>query len=224
MTDGASDQIAESGLADDETIEGIESFQSKVVKMYRPDGRVDPQGATFHALVADNGGARRGSLGMSDKGIDLLKSIETLAVKPYDDQTGKRIDHWVKGATIGYGHLILQQQWERYKDGISEQEASALFQDDLQPFMDAVASSVNVGLKHNQFDALVILAFNIGIANFKSSSVLKLVNDPGAHTAYTSLEQAWMAWNKSQGRVNEGLKNRRHAEWKIYSKGVYERW
>jgi type VI secretion system secreted protein VgrG len=175
-------------------------------------------------LLEDNGGETGGSWRVSDKGIALLKSIETLAVKPYDDQTGKQIDHWVKGATIGYGHLIQQNQWERYKDGISEQEAEALFQDDLKPFAYAVASAVKVGLAQHQFDALVIFTFNIGIANFRSSSVLKLVNDPGAHTPYATLEQAWKAWNKSQGRVNEGLKKRRHAEWKIYSKAVYERW
>jgi GH24 family phage-related lysozyme (muramidase) len=224
ISDGASIQIEESGLADEETIEGIVSFQSKVVKMHHPDGRVDPRGATFHALLENNSGVKGGYWGVSAKGIALLKSIETLALKPYDDQTGKQIDHWVKGATIGYGHLIQQDQWEHYKDGISEQEASALFQDDLKPFAQAVASSVRVELTQHQFDALVILAFNIGIANFRSSSVLKLVNDPGAHTPYASLEQAWKAWNKSQGRVNEGLKNRRNAEWKIYSKAVYERW
>lgn len=162
--------------------------------------------------------------GMSEKGIALLKAIETLATKPYDDQTGEEIDHWVKGATIGYGHLILPDQWERYRDGISEAEATTLFEQDLQPFVDEVASSVKVELSQNQFDALVILTFNIGTGNFESSSVLKLVNDPNAHTAYAGLEQAWKAWNKSQGKVNQGLNNRRQAEWRIYSEGVYEKW
>jgi hypothetical protein len=56
-----------------------------------------------------------------DKGIALLKSIETLVVKAYDDQTVKQNDHWVKVATIGYGHHIRQDQWKHDKDGISEQ-------------------------------------------------------------------------------------------------------
>jgi len=43
---------------------------------------------------------------MSNQGMGLLKSIEKLRLKPYDDQTGKEISSWVKGATIGYGYLI----------------------------------------------------------------------------------------------------------------------
>lgn len=32
------------------------------------------------------------------------------------------------------------------------------------------------------------------------------------------------AWNKSQGKVNAGLTNRRAAEWRIYTSGIYARW
>jgi len=30
-----------------------------------------------------------------------------------------------------------------------------------------------------------------------------------------------MAWDKSQGKYNKGLANRRKVEWKIYSKNIY---
>jgi GH24 family phage-related lysozyme (muramidase) len=217
-------RIEESGRADDETIRRIRSFQSLVVGMRHPDGKVDPDGRTFHALVEGSATRLESSLGLSEKGRALLQSIETQALKPYDDQTGKVIDHWVKGATIGYGHLIRQDEWEGYSSGITAQQAQTLFEEDLKPFVEAVAASVTVVLRRNQFDALVILAYNIGIANFKASSVLKLVNDPDAQTAYPSLQQAWLAWNKSQGRINPGLEHRRQAEWKIYAEGIYARW
>ena len=87
-----------------------------------------------------------------------------------------------------------------------------------------MASNVKSALTQNQFDALVIFVFNIGISAFTSSSVLKLINDPTAKTGHKDLESAWKAWNKSQGVVNTGLTNRRNAEWKIYSKNKYERW
>lgn len=45
---------------------------------------------------------------ISDKGMALLMTIESFRNKPYDDQTGTGISSWVKGATIGYGHLISQ--------------------------------------------------------------------------------------------------------------------
>ncbi|WP_425433722.1 glycoside hydrolase family protein [Nitrosomonas marina] len=56
------------------------------------------------------------------------------------------------------------------------------------------------------------------------SSVLRMINNPSAKTRYPNLEMAWKAWRKSQGRVMQGLINRRNAEWRIYSEGVYEWW
>ena len=79
-------------------------------------------------------------------------------------------------------------------------------------------------LAQNEFDALVIFAFNVGASAFKGSAVVKLVNDPKAITLYINLEAAWKAWNKSQGKVMSGLNNRRNCEWKIYADGIYESW
>lgn len=44
---------AESGVADVATIEAIVLFQRRVVRMRRPDGRVDPGGRTIRALADD---------------------------------------------------------------------------------------------------------------------------------------------------------------------------
>jgi GH24 family phage-related lysozyme (muramidase) len=161
---------------------------------------------------------------LSDKGINLLKSIEKLRTKPYDDQTGNEIKTWVEGATIGYGHLIAKVEWQKYQNGITESQAFMLFKSDLAPFEKKVKSLVKVQVSQNQFDALVMLAFNIGESAFSTSSILKLVNDHSSKTPYSSLENAWMAWNKSRGKVMRGLENRRGAEWNIYSKNIYQRW
>ena len=165
---------------------------------------------------------------ISDKGMALLMTIESFRNKPYDDQTSAGISSWVKGATLGYGHLISQDEWNQfgalYQNGISEDEAKALFEKDLQPFVDDVNNKVTATLSQNHFDSLVLLVFNIGLGNFASSSVLKLINNPAAQTRYPDLETAWKAWNKSQGKVMQGLINRRAAEWNIYSKSVYAHW
>lgn len=161
---------------------------------------------------------------LSENGIELLKAIEQLRLRPYDDQTGREIDAWVDGATVGYGHLISRREWSIYKNGVTEQQASNLFSDDLAPFERAVGESVSSALTQQQFDAAVILCFNIGIDAFSKSSVVKLLNNSSAVTPYDSLEDAWKVWNKSQGRVNNGLINRRSSEWNIFSKGEYERW
>ncbi len=174
----------------------------------------------------DNGALPAEQLTFGEQGAALLKGVESLRLKPYDDQTQKDITAWVAGATVGYGHLIKSNQWNTYKDGIDEDQADALFDSDLAPFVSAVQTHIKAAVTQNQFDALVILAFNIGAGatGFAGSSVVKLVNDPTAQTAFSSLEAAWKVWNKSQGKVNKGLNNRRQCEWNIYSQGIYKRW
>lgn len=161
---------------------------------------------------------------VSPKGVSWLKTIEKLHLIPYDDQTGKPINKWVPGATIGYGHLIPRYEWDAYKDGISETQANHLFLNDLKPFEDIVNRMVGVGLPDHCFDALVILAFNIGETAFMTSSVVKYLTIPGFKNIYGNLEAAWKAFNKSQGKLNKGLQNRRAAEWDMYHDGVYRFW
>lgn len=222
---GVASSLKLDGKADVKMISRIELYQMKVMNMAKPDGRVDPGGKTIAKLSASSAGLKiSNSFDLSEDGLDLLKHIEKLRLKPYDDQTGKSITSWCEGATIGYGHLIARKDWEKYKNGIDETTANNLFKTDLSPFADAVSSKVKSKLTQNQYDALVILTFNIGIDGFASSSVLKLVNDPAAKTGHKNLESAWKAWNKSQGVVNTGLINRRNAEWKIYSDNLYEKW
>lgn len=161
---------------------------------------------------------------LSQQGIDLLKWVERLRLKPYDDQTGRAITAWCPGATIGYGHLISFPDWPLYADGIDEKEADFLFAEDLAPREIVVTGLIKVPLKQHQFDALVILLYNIGGKQLADSSALKLINDPAAKTGFSSLEKAWKAFNKSQEKVNKGLINRRTAEWILYTTGAYTKW
>lgn len=162
---------------------------------------------------------------LSKAGRDLLKGIESLRLKPYYDKTGEEIKSYVENATIGYGHLITQNEWDTYKNGLTQNEAETLFDNDIAPYENKVAATIKRSLKAHEFDALVIFAFNTGVpANFPTTSVAKLINDPNASTPYKTLDDAWKAWNKYQGEVMDGLVNRRAAELKIYHQGVYERW
>lgn len=212
------------GLVGEKTYTRIEMFQRKILHWHQPDGLVEPNGRTFYQLTHRPGTKSAASYTVSNKGLELLKSIEELALHPYDDQTGKDIHHWVPGATIGYGHLIAKLEWDKYKNGITAAQAIALFKKDLSPFVNKVRLSITAKITQNEFDALVILTFNIGAAAFGRSSVMKLVNNPVARTSYPSLEKAWMAWTRSQGRINRGLVARRKAEWNIYANNIYKRW
>lgn len=185
----------------------------------------DREGRTIQQLTKDTSLRAKAkpvsSLALSASGLDFLKSHEGQALAPYNDQTGKEISSWVVGATIGYGHLIVRSEWDEYKNGISQAQADALFRRDLSPFVTTVRATITVEVTQSQFDALVILAFNIGRSAFSRSSVAVLVNDPTAVTGHANLKSAWAAWNKSQGKEMKGLVNRRAAEWGIYERGIY---
>lgn len=163
---------------------------------------------------------------ISETGITLLKRLEG-SVKIgdkhviYDDQTGTQVDvsrYLPKGATIGYGHLI--KSGEDFTKGITEKQATELLYSDIAMAESTVNKNVIVPLTQNQYDALVIFAFNIGINNFIKSTVLKYINTQDFQSAsYPNLESAWKAWNKSQCVINKGLINRRNTEWCLFTNG-----
>lgn len=227
------------GICGKNTIGAIRNFQKAF--MHSPDARVDVNGKTFALLNDDKAkplgknkanssvdgvGYKYNVSGMrlSQSGVNLLKNYESLRLKPYDDQTGKDISNFVKGATIGYGYLIRSTtEFESFKNGITSTEAETLFKDVLRKFENGVKSFIKVNVTQSQFDALTILCYNIGIGNeskgFGGSTVVKIVNGE----SNDDLDTAWKAWNKSQGKVNRGLIKRRETELKVYYEADYTR-
>lgn len=208
---------------------GQGSTASTIAEAFSP-GMSRPPGPLMYSRIPQSynystaEGFQASELALSALAIDWLKRMESVHLNPYDDQTGKPTSVWVKGATIGYGHLIPSGEWDTYKDGIDAAQAEALLRSDLQPAENAVRRNITAKLQQHEYDALVVLAFNIGINGFGGSSVVRMVNDPTANTAYSSLESAWKAWNKSQGKVMQGLNNRRDAEWQTYTSARYGHW
>ena len=64
----------------------------------------------------------------------------------------------------------------------------------------------------NQAAAMLSLIFNIGFGNFKTSSVLK--EHKGKH--YDRAANAFLLWNKANGKILAGLVRRRKAERELY--------
>ncbi len=164
-------------------------------------------------------------MNISDNGIEILKRLEGCVVKNglhiiYDDQTGRAINPYnllPRGATIGYGHLI--KPGEDFGRGIDESRATELLRADVKIAERTVSQNINTTLTQNQFDALVIFAYNIGENNFIKSSVVKFINNPNYKSQiYPDLTSAWLAWNKSNGRVMAGLTNRRKTEFNLFNK------
>ena len=101
---------------------------------------------------------------LSDKAVALLKEIEVLSLQPDDDSKGIKsapTKSWSPESTIGYGHLILQNEWNQYKNGITKEQAESLFLKDVEPTVTAVNKLLKISVTQQEFDALVILTFNI---------------------------------------------------------------
>jgi lysozyme len=66
----------------------------------------------------------------------------------------------------------------------------------------------------NQFAALVSFAYNCGVGNLKSSSLLKHFNSGKIQEA----AQEFLRWTKAKGVVMPGLVRRREAEKALFLK------
>ena len=138
---------------------------------------------------------------VSREGIELIKQFEGLELQAYQDVAGI----W----TIGYGHTGPEVGPGMV---ITEGQAEQLLIEDLERFERGVSSAVQTPISQAQFDALVSLAYNIGVAGFSRSTAVKRLNKgdfEGAAEAIT-----W--WNKAtiNGRKQPvaGLTRRRAAE------------
>lgn len=105
-------------------------------------------------------------------------------------------------------------------DTIDEEEAERLLRSDLQEVERGTQRLVEVPLNANEFSALVSLAYNIGLANFSKSTVLKRLNAGNRFGA----ADAFGLWIKARvaGRsvILPGLRRRRAAERALFLKPV----
>jgi len=156
---------------------------------------------------------------ISDKGLDFLKSFESLQLKAYPDPaTGG--EPW----TIGWGHTgdvkpgdtCTRAQADSWLAGdVGEAEAE---------LVKAVAPDVMANLTQGQYDALVSIVFNVGpgkkgvrsgicvLKNGKPSTLMTRLN---AHDT-VGAALAFMDWDNAGGHEVAGLKRRREGEFHMF--------
>lgn len=135
-------------------------------------------------------------------GLTLIKQFEGLRLQAYKCPA----DRW----TIGYGHTADVGA----NDVITEEEALSFLRQDVAGSERAVNQYVHVPLTQNQFDALVSFVFNLGVGNFRTSTLLKKLNagdDDGA-------AQEFGRWIHAGGKALPGLVRRREAERALFLK------
>ncbi len=137
--------------------------------------------------------------------LAILRGAECCRLVAYPDP-GSGAEPW----TIGWGHTGPE-----VRRGLvwTQAQCDAQLQQDVAEHADQVARAIGATpTTDNQFGAMVSLAYNIGIGNFRSSSVLRFHLQGLHHDAAA----AFGAWNKGGGRVLPGLVRRRAAEAALY--------
>lgn len=164
---------------------------------------------------------------INQEGIDLIKAFEglldgdpsTTNLDPYVDPIGI--------LTIGWGHAIvfgkkmlknnsldLTMAKRIYPNGITMQQAENLLRQDIENHVNGIRNMIKVPLNDNQFSAVASLAFNIGVNNFRKSSVLLNINKRDFQKA----ADAFRSWNKAGKKVLKGLVRRREEERRLFLK------
>lgn len=101
---------------------------------------------------------------MTPLGIAALHSREGVRLTAYLDTQGV----W----TIGYGHTKTAKQGMK----ITQAQAEALFLNDLASHALPILSAIKVPVADHERDALISIAFNIGVNGFRNSTFLKRLN------------------------------------------------
>lgn len=139
---------------------------------------------------------------IKDSTLNLIKKFEGCKLEAYKDSVGI--------PTIGWGNTYYEDKTKvKMGDKITADRAESLLHLVVIPYGEAVNKSVKKELTQNQYDSLVSFTYNVGIANFNSSTLLKKINVNPNDPAIT---EEFKKWCKGGGVVIKGLLNRRISE------------
>lgn len=149
----------------------------------------------------------------SPKGLAFLIAEEGFIPYAYNDPTNH--------ATFGVGHLLHlgpvtaadRAQWGTKAQPKPRALVERVLREDLaRRYEPAVRDAVKRPLKPHQFDALLSLAFNIGTAGFKNSTVVRRLNEGN----FAGAADAILMWKKPAILVQ-----RRRRERELFLHGTY---
>lgn len=130
----------------------------------------------------------------------MIKPLEGVKYDPYYDVVGV--------LTICYGHtgkdIMLGKTY-------TPAECEALLNKDLYKVAKAIDPYIKVEISDFTRAALYSFAYNVGATNFKTSTLLKLLNDGKKSEACAQLKR----WIYAGGQKWQGLINRRDVEYAV---------
>ena len=137
---------------------------------------------------------------ISKNGIELIKCFENFSAKACKCLATE------KYYTIGYGHYGSDV---KENQTITKEKAEELLQKDLEKFEQKVNKYNNVyNFNQNQFDALVSFCYNVGNIDQLTAKGTRTIKE---------ISEKILAYNKSGGKVVNGLTNRRKKEQELFN-------
>lgn len=146
---------------------------------------------------------------ITERTTRFIAQWESFRKEAYWDATGKK---W----TVGFGHTRMVDKYTT----CTRVQGLIWMRQDCKP-IEKYLNTLGLNISQEQFDALVSFAFNVGLGNLKKSTLLRHVRQSAPVAV---VEKEFHKWDKSGGKVLNGLKIRREGEGMLYSTGKYPTW
>lgn len=144
---------------------------------------------------------------VSEDALRLLESLEGFTPTLKWD---------VKGYSIGFGTRVdLKEYHDRH---ITREEARKLMVDHIKKVVEPALRKALKGVKlnQNQWDALVLWTYNVGVGAMEKSTLVRKLRE-GKHD---EAADEFLRWSYVGGKFSQGLYARRKRERLVFKKGV----
>lgn len=114
--------------------------------------------------------------------------------------------------SIGLGHQIQPNEAYLLTSTITNEEVARLFEKDVEAIRINLNKVIKVPINKNQQLALLSIRYNIGADAFNKSTLLRKLNSGD----YAGASTHFAEWRLSEGKIVQGLVNRRERERQLF--------
>jgi len=118
--------------------------------------------------------------------------------------------------SIGLGHQIQPNEEYLMTAILNDEQVLEIFKKDIEGIRLGMNRVIKVPINKNQQLALLSLRYNIGGPAFDKSTLLRRLNERN----YSDAAMRFAEWRLSEGKINQGLVNRRERERQLFIKPV----
>ena len=118
--------------------------------------------------------------------------------------------------SIGLGHQIQPDELYLMTALLNDEQVLEIFKKDIEEIRSSMNKVIKVPINKNQALALLSLRYNIGGPAFDKSTLLRILNTKN----YNGASLRFAEWRLTEGKINQGLVNRRERERQLFVKPV----